>query len=208
MTRYGMSSPWETLPLHSADSLSLSSWWQFLPLLGVLLVPVSSVAEQQAPIEFGFELQVYPTGVIPGLRIERGFAQYHSINFRLGVQEIRHQDFGVHDDERGDGAGFSIGYSRYFKPGFTGLSLGARTDLWFNTLDWRDNIGEAQEISGTTDVTVLQPTIDIAYHYLSSPGWFLRPSLAAGFEINIDTDGSDVGQGFIYLASVTVGRRF
>ena len=166
-------------------------------------------ADDDTALHLGFELQVYRTGIIPGVRIERGFARRHAVHFRLGYQRIRHEDFGVHDDERGNGRGFSLGYSWFLKPGgFDGWSFGVRSDLWFNTLDWVDNEGEPDEMRGTTDVVVLQPTVDAAYRWQLSDHYFVMPSIAAGFEINVDTDGEEVGQGFILLVGITAGYSF
>ena len=176
-------------------------------MLLTLFSPVIHSAEKPAR-DISFELQAYPTGIIPGIRFEYALDGRHALHFRLGVQEIRHQDYGEHDDERGNGRGFSFGYKRYLRPGLTGASVSLRTDLWFNSLDWRDDIGTASESNGQTDVTVLQPTIEISWHHPLGNQFFITPSLAAGFEINIDTDGEDVGEGFIYLAGVMLGVRF
>lgn len=169
--------------------------------------PMLHSAEHTAR-DISFELQAYPTGVIPGIRFEYAFNDQQAVHVRLGVQEIRHGDHGEHDDERGDGHGFSLGYKRYFKPGLTGASVSFRTDLWFNSLDWRDDIGLTTERRGHTDVTVIQPTVEISWHHPLGTQFFITPSLGAGFEINIDTDGEDVGEGFIYLAGVLLGMRF
>ena len=176
----------------------------------MLLIAASPTlhSDENLPLDVSFELQVYPTGVIPGVRFELALDNQQSIHIRLGVQEIRHEDFGVHDDERGDGAGFTLGYKRYFSPGLTGPALSFRTDLWFNSLDWSDDVGTASERRGRTDVTVLQPTIEFSWHYPLGTQFFVTPSAAAGFEINVDTDGEDVGEGFIILAGVLLGVRF
>lgn len=158
--------------------------------------------------DIGFELQVYPTGVIPGIRYESAISDRSAINLRLGGQVIRHQDFGVHDDERGNGLGMSLGYKRYFRTGQQGPAWGVRTDIWFNTLDWIDDESTADEMSGTTDVIVLQPTVDLSWQYFATPQLFISPSVAAGFEINVVTEGEEVGEGFIYLLGVTMGYRF
>jgi len=165
-------------------------------------------AADRPKASIGFELQVYPTGVIPGIRYERAIAERRSLHFRLAYQIIRHQDFGVHDDERGNGFGFSVGHSWHRKPNQFGWSYGIRADLFYNTLDWIDDEGTPMEMSGTTDVTVFQPTVDVSYRYALSQKYFLASSLAAGFEINVDTDGAEVGQGFIYLVGLRIGRLF
>ena len=55
---------------------------------------------------------------------------------------------------------------------------------------------------------MLQPTVDVSYRFLMSNNFFITPSLAAGFEINIDTDGEDVGEGFIVLLGLIAGFNF
>lgn len=177
--------------------------------LFVLLFQLSGTgfAQQLSVLDISVELQAYPTGVIPGVRLEKGFSDRQAFHVRFGYQEIRHQDYGVHEDERGDGYGFGLGYRYYFKPGFEKLSLGFRTDIWFNSLAWKDNIGLPDEISGNTDVTVLQPTFQLGYLFKLNSKLFVTPSLSFGYEINVDTDGEDVGEGPIWLLGVEAGFR-
>ena len=65
-------------------------------------------------------------------QIEKAFKENYAFHLRLGYNWIRHQDFGEHEDERGDGYGFTLGYKRYFKEGHKGFFIGARNDFWFN----------------------------------------------------------------------------
>ena len=174
-----------------------------------LLLALSGLASaQQGSItDLSFELQVYPTGIIPGVRWEKAYSGKHAINARVGVQKIRHQDYGVHDDERGDGFGFSLGYRRYLQPGYKGLSLNLRADVWFNQLDWKDNISQVNEINGNTHVTVLQPTIGAGYLFELGNNINIRPTVSVGYEINVETQGESVGEGLIWLIGFEVGRR-
>lgn len=112
----------------------------------------------------GFEFQAYPTGLIPGLRIEKGIGTKSAVHLRLGYQWIRHRDLGVHEDERGNGYGFTLGYRRYFSEGFRGVSISSRCDLWFNKLDWEDT-DIAIPVSGTSDIVVVQPTLELGYTF-------------------------------------------
>ena len=158
--------------------------------------------------DISFEFQAYPTGLIPGLRLEKNFGEKHAAHVRVGYQWIRHRDLGEHEDERGNGYGFTFGYKRYFKELHQGFSIGIRNDIWFNSLDWKDNIDTPSEVSGTTDITVLQPTLELAYLMLADSGWFFTPAIAFGFEINVKTEGSDVGEGAILLLGLSAGKRF
>jgi hypothetical protein len=177
-------------------------------LVILMLVTGSAVAQNEDVLDLGLEVQIYPTGVISGLNIGKGFSGRHAIHFRLGSQRIRHEDFGVHDDERGDGYGFTLGYRYYLQPGFRGMSLGFRTDVWFNQLNWRDNMDQPNELGGHTDVIVLQPTVQAGYSLVLDKRLHIRPAVAIGYEINVSTDGEDVGEGVIGLIGLEFGRRF
>lgn len=184
---------------------------KFCPWLyiGFLFAFFSSTAQESTPTDFGIEFQAYPTGLIPGIRLEKAIGSHHGASLRLGYNLVRHGDAGEHMDERGGGFGFTLGYRRYFKAGFEGLFLGSRVDFWFNSVDWMD-IGPAdQEIRGNTKITVFQPTLELGYLILfGEDQWFFSPKLALGAEINIKTDGAEVGEGAILLGGVAVGRRF
>lgn len=163
--------------------------------------------QAQSTKDLSVELQVYPTGVIPGLRYESSLTEQSSLSFRLGYNIVRHRDLGVHDDERGGGFGGSIGYRKYFKPGFKGWSWSLKTDVWFNEIDWYD-IGPLDDrIEGETSITVLQPTAELGYTFVNN-SFSVTPTLSFGFEWNVRTVGEPTGQGSIILLGVQVGRRF
>lgn len=178
-------------------------------LCTVFLLPFSNsiMAQETSPIDIAAEIQVYPTGIISGIRLERGLTNKSSLHLRLARQDIDHEDYGKQDDEQGDGYGFSLGYRYFLNPGYKGFSFGVKTDVWFNTIDWANDLGTAQESNGTTKVIVLQPTATIGYQHWFSSKLFVSPSLAAGFEINVDTDGEEVGEGAIWLFGLTLGTR-
>ncbi|MEM6726789.1 MAG: hypothetical protein AAF598_22315 [Bacteroidota bacterium] len=160
-------------------------------------------------IRIAHEFQVYPTGFIPGLRISYDFGGQHAIHTRLGYNVVRHRDLGVHENERGGGIGFSLGYDRYFGQDYTGFFVGARMDLWFNEVDWKDFIDQPTEVNGTTNVTVWQPTIEGGYIFrVINDHFYLAPHLALGLEVNVVTDGEEVGQGLIGLLGFQFGYRF
>lgn len=149
----------------------------------------------------GPEIQVYPTGILPGIRIEKLLSSNSSVDFRIALQLIDHRDLGVHDDETGNGWGFSLAYRKYFQSTDKGLSLALRTDLWQNSIDWMDLSPLA---SGQTDITVLQPTVLLEYTSSISPHIRLVPSIGFGYEWNIKTVGAPTGQGAIILIGVSL----
>ena len=177
-------------------------------LLFIISFYSSATAQTDGTLDIGLEVQAYPTGIISGLRIEKGFAGKHALHLRLGYNWIRHRDLGVHEDERGAGYGFTLGYKRYFSSDFQGWFLGLRSDVWWNKLDWKDNIDSATEVRGETNITVIQPTLKAGYSFLLANDWFFSPTLAFGYEVNVQTDGASVGEGAIVLLGIGIGKRF
>ncbi len=158
--------------------------------------------------DLSFEFQAYPTGLIPGLRIEKSFGTKNTLHLRLGYQFIDHRDLGVHQNEEGSGYGFTLGYNRFLKEDFTGWHFGIRSDLWFNTIDWESSIGTAAVPFGTSEITVVQPTAQLGYLFKVKESWFFTPTISLGFEVNVKTDGEPTGEGAILLLGVNAGKRF
>lgn len=172
----------------------------------IFLLCWAYLAQAQAPVfDLGLELQAYPTGLLPGLRAERGFGGKQAVHLRIGANLVDHRDLGKHDDETGSGLGFSLGYKRYFREGYQGPFAGARSDVWFNEIDW---VNLDAPSTGTTKITVLQPTAELGWLFALGKKLYLAPSLAFGFEINVKTEGEPTGEGAIFLLGFHGGYRF
>lgn len=154
----------------------------------------------------GIEFQAYPTGLIPGVRVEKTFAK-NAFHLRLGYNWIRHGSNGKHDDERGQGGGFTLGYRRYLKSPGTSYFLGIRNDVWFNSIDWTDELPGGGERKGNTKITVLQPTMEAGYAWSIGESYLLAPTISFGYEVNIKTEGEPTGEGPILLLGVQLSRR-
>jgi hypothetical protein len=170
--------------------------------------PVVNAAEK-VRVDAGAEAQVYPAGVIGAVRAHFLLSAHDVLTARAGYNRASRGDFGEHDDEDGGGPGFALGYRRLFSER-RGFFAGARVDLWWMTIDWIDDPGQPNERAGSSDIFVVQPTVEGGYSFvLGRKGrWVVEPSLAVGFEINVQTDGEDVGEGAILLGGVSVAYRF
>jgi len=174
-----------------------------------LFTYISATAQNNKSFDVGLEVQFYPTGIIPGLHFEYGLSDKDGLLGRIGYNIVDHRDLGIQDDEKGGGFGISLGYRRYFKADRKGFFLGARTDLWFNKIDWKENPNLVNEVAGRTEITVLQPTGEVGYVFnLKKEGWSFVPSIALGAEINIKTEGRPVGEGAVLLLGFTFRKRF
>ncbi len=174
------------------------------------------------PIELSFEYQMYPAGMMPGLKVEAGLGKYYksSLEARIAYNRARRHGWGEHGDERGGGWGGSFGYKYYILKPMKGLYIGVRSDVWRLTIDYRD-IGEDMIYDtaddsdfGQSKIWILQPTASVGYKFLFRVGnekkttIFLTPQVAAGWEYNVKTEGEAVGQGAIGLWGLDIGVRF
>jgi len=173
-------------------------------LLFIFLAGTLSAQSEGRPVykyfDVGFELQAYPTGVIPGIRLEKYLNSFSSVSFRLGYQLIDHRDLGVQENEEGSGYGGSIAYRTFFGSCHRGLSLAVRGDLWFNKIDWENEMN-----TGTSNITVIQPTLMGEYAFRPNKSISITPSLSFGWEWNVHTDGEPTGEGSILLVGCTIG---
>lgn len=152
------------------------------------------------------ELQAYPTGVIPSISYDKSLSTNSYLHLRAGMNIFDHRDLGVQDEEVGQGYGFSLGYRRFFKQEATGFRWTIKSDLWFNSVDWKSNVDNIPA-EGNTDIVVLQPTAEIAYVFMKK-GIIIAPSIAFGVEWNIQTEGEPTGEGPILLLGLQLGKVF
>lgn len=170
-------------------------------ILGVVLVVLCT--GPAAAGSGGVAVQAYPAGVIVEAEAVFPLQAHHSLFLRAGYNFTDRKDYGEHDNEEGGGPGATVGYRYTFRDSASGWFLGARTDLWFLDIDWKD-----PGRSGSTEVVVLQPTFEAGYHAVRAGGWSISPFLGLGYEINVDTTGEDVGEGAILLVGLSVTRAF
>ena len=155
-----------------------------------------------AQTDLSLELQAYPTGFIPGISIDHHINTKHVIYGRLGFNIFNHRDLGVQEKEEGSGYGITIGYKRYLNTSQTGWRIGVKNDFWRNTVDWESGL-----LTGETKLVVLQPTAEVSY-VIQKNNFVITPSVALGYEWNVETKGEPTGEGLILLVGVQLGRRF
>ena len=149
----------------------------------------------------GLELQAYPAGVIPAVRWEWEGKRQDVWSARVAYNRTDRRDWGEHSDETGDGFGAGVGWRRWHKDNRTGLHYGMRIDFWDLDIDWKDDGPPPRE--GKSDILVAQPVLEGGYSWLTRKDHRLDLTLGLGAEINVDTDGEDVGEGAIFLIGLT-----
>lgn len=198
----------------------------FLLLCLLLLSSTNLLYSQEntklfSSFDVGAEIQVYPKGYMPGIRIEGNLKNNGSIHIRIGANIFDHDDYpkqiglNNHDSEIGSGYGFSLGYKHYFNSGFNKMFISIKNDVWYNSVDWSiDGLTcsgcNPIETKGHTDIVVLQPTIEAGYLFLLGENQkiFITPELAVGYEWNVVVHGENTGFGYIIMGGVHIGYRF
>ena len=155
----------------------------------------------------GLEGQQYPTGYLPGIRAELGLSDHISLSFRLGANIFDHENFGVQFMETGSGSGASVGLRYYFSHDYDKFFIGVRSDFWRNRVDWQDFDINDQIIEGTSNIIVVQPTVIGGYVFQLGDHFRITPTLAGGFEWNVQTEGEPTGEGAILLWGLNLEYR-
>lgn len=142
------------------------------------------------------ELRIYPAGGIASVGALIPEGQRTELGVSVLFNRAERGDAGKHDHESGNGFGFGIEARRFIAPVRTGWFYGVRAELFRSRIAWRDDGG----LQGNSDITVFQPTARLGYRIGQS-----RVELAAslGAEINLSTQGAEVGEGAIGLLGVS-----
>ncbi|MES2883225.1 MAG: hypothetical protein V4709_00350 [Pseudomonadota bacterium] len=147
------------------------------------------------------ELRGYPAGGI----VSVGALFPYGAHMEWGVSALYNRaergDAGEHDDESGDGFGVGIEARRFHSASRQGWFYGARAELFQLDIDWVDPSNRR----GQSEITVLQPTARLGYRLAPfGNGASLELAGGVGVEINVETDGEQVGEGAIGLIGVAV----
>ncbi|MFT6827223.1 MAG: hypothetical protein ACJAZV_000504 [Roseivirga sp.] len=154
--------------------------------------------------DVGLEMQAYPAGMMFMAKANFNLSEKNQFTTKVGYNMARRQDFGEHDNEEGGGLGANLAFKHYFKENYSGWNYSLRASLWMMTIDWSNN---APAQSGTTSITVFQPTISGGYDFALNPKLKLGIFVAFGYEINVISSGQDVGQGGISLLGFSISQK-
>jgi len=177
-------------------------------LITAFLLLISWFLSSQHTGDLSAELQIYPTGIIPGISYDHHIGASSALTFRLGANIFDHRDLGVQDEEEGSGFGGSVGYRKYFSDSRASWNWGIRTDVWFSDVEWANVGTQGGSEIGETSITVIQPTASLGYTFLTDGGFFISPAISFGFEWNVRTVGEPTGEGSIILIGIQAGKRF
>ena len=116
----------------------------------------------------------------------------------MGGNFTDRQDFSDYNDhEEGSGFGGTFGYRKHFPQKSGDFIVGLNADIWNMWIQWYNDYGFATTY-GTSYTLVLQPWIEAGYlfRFSHSP---IQIGLSGGFgrEINVITEGEEVGHGWM-----------
>lgn len=175
--------------------------------ISILLISFQSVSYSQTVqkenstkrTDLGLSVQLYPAGIIATVNAEIFLKEKSSLLFRIGGNIADRKDFSPYNDnEKGNGYGGTIGYRKHFNLKRGNIIVGLNTDVWNMWIDWKNDIGKINQTQGTTYTLVLQPWLEAGYFLgIGKSPFQLGLSTGFGREINIVTNGKDVGQGWM-----------
>jgi hypothetical protein len=154
-------------------------------------------------IDVGAEFLSSTKGHTATLHLAFNFPVHHAFLFRAGYNSSKWKATGKHDYEEGNGPGASLGYRYYFLVRPHGFFLGARADVWRLTINW-----QKPTVTGKSKIWALQPNAEMGYMFLINDMFFISPTISAGVQTNIKTEGEEVGNGFIPQFGLSAGWKF
>ena len=171
----------------------------------VLMFTASSQDIGYRTVDIGGEYQWHKAGNIIGLHLAFNAKIYHGNQVRFGYLNTDHKQSGKHEEEKGGGWGGGLGYRYYFEPIPNKFFLGLRTDVWRKNIDWIDT---NPVVSGTSKTWEIVPSLESGYLFLINDQGFITPTISAGYEVNLKTEGAETRRGFLLLIGVSAGFRF
>lgn len=146
------------------------------------------------------EVRGYPAGVIASVGVLLPLDARTDWGASLLYNHAERGNNGEHDDESGDGGGVGLELRRFYGTQRSAWFYGVRAELFRIDIDWQD-----PGRSGSSKTTVLQPTARAGYRLPSAiAGTAVEFTLGLGAEINLSTQGEQVGDGAIGLAGITL----
>jgi hypothetical protein len=148
-------------------------------------------------INLGAEIQAYAAGASLGARADLYLGKHVNWNFRLSYHFLnRQRESDINIEEKGGGFGAALGY-RYFLDKREGIFFGGRADFRKMNIDWVAESPFSILTYGTTEVSILQPTVEVGYQFKINKHWTIAPAISSGFNLNLITNGERVTGGFI-----------
>lgn len=169
-----------------------------LSLLASLALALPAITAPAA--EPSVELRAYPAGAIVSAGLHWPIDARSEWGASLLYNRAERGDAGEHEDESGDGFGVGVEARRFHGAARSGWFYGLRAELFQLDIDWRD-----PGTTGSSEITVLQPTARLGYRLAPlSSSLSLELAASLGAEINLETDGEEVGEGAIGLVGVAL----
>ena len=152
--------------------------------------------------DIGAQFQYHLYGTVTSLHAAFNSKIHHSILVQFSYNKANRKDNGEKDIETGSGWGGALGYRYYFRPHPHKLFLGVKADIFKMKIDWVDGI-----FTGQTRTWTLQPSLELGYTFVVNDQGFITPFIANGVQINVQTEGDKVGQGFVPIIGISAGFR-
>ena len=154
----------------------------------------------------GLSAQLYPAGYILTSMGTFDLNKSSVVIARIGVNLADRKDFSPYNDnEIGWGFGATIGYRKIIAIKYGEIFGGINLDLWNMWIDWRNDIGKLKETNGKTYTFVVQPWVELGYQYMfKNTPIKVGASFGFGREINVITNGKNVGQGWMRSLTLSI----
>ena len=175
--------------------------------LSAILISLTTTAQDAGyrTTDVGASFQYSPDFNTYSLHLAFNSEEYHSFILRGNYARSGSRKTDTHTSESGSGWGGYLGYRYHFsvipKRAFLGLGLGIQS----MKIDWSTTL-----LEGTTNLMILQPTIEAGYTLVINDYMYITPSVSGIIQTKLNSKGANVdfGKGFAPAAGISIGWRF
>jgi hypothetical protein len=176
-------------------------------LLLCLIIIVNLSAQEMGfrTTDIGGEYQHYNRGSVYNLHLAFNAKLNHSIQLRLGYNQVPTFNAGSHT-ETGKGWGGGLGYRYYFNPFPYKFFAGVRIDAWRMKIE--NDYSPADFFARYDPVWIIHPALETGYTFVINDMVYFTPYLSAGFHSDFDQLKTvKYGNGFVATMGVSAGIR-
>ncbi len=153
--------------------------------------------------DIGAEFQYYKDGKFIGLHLAHNARLHHSFHGTIGYYMAGDPTASFYYNESNGGLGAGLGYRYYFNLRPHGLFIGANANA-FTYKVMMDTQASEKPIKST----IFIPSLQTGYMLLINDMFFITPTIAAGYKMNLQTDLKVEETKVTALLGISCGLKF
>ncbi len=175
-------------------------------LVALTFIFITSNAQMEVgynTTDIGAEFQYYKDGKFIGLHLAHNAKLHHSFHGMIGYYLAGDPTASFYYNKSNGGLGAGLGYRYYFNLRPHGLFIGANA----NAFTYKVML-DAQASEEPINSTIFIPSLQTGYMLLINDMFFITPTVAAGYKMNLQTEMKVEEKKLTALLGISCGFKF